>query len=203
MTSTTLDKNRTDQTEAEDQACAEERDAKEIADSLSRKAQEKQERAEQRKNREPSRLLQALGTLRPGQRGQGRGGRIGLAFWSLALRSIVLISFYLIAAVTAQAIIPALALWLHQESGATMGQLTAEGTIAMWVMPLLFMVAMLVAAELAVMRAMWRWSSRMITKLHAPSAEVEDAQTIEPARTARPKSTTTTRQSKTNRKRSK
>ena len=93
-------------------------------------------------------------------------------------------------------IIPLLGAWLHQQSGASRGALSADGSIAMWLMPLLFLVALLAAGEIVVMRGMWRWATRMIAKIRDARDEATGADVI-------PKSTTrTTNQSKTNRKRS-
>ena len=87
--------------------------------------------------------------------------------------------------------------WLHQRSGASRGALSADGSIAMWLMPLLFLVALLAAGEIVVMRGMWRWATRMIAKIRDARGEATGADVT-------PKSTTrTTNQSKTNRKRSK
>lgn len=118
-------------------------------------------------------------------------------------RGVVLIVGYLLVMVIAMTIIPLLGAWLHEQSGASQGQLTAVGTVAMWFMPLLFLVALLTAATLGVLRSMWRWSSRRIAVLHAarfPDTDQEAAATGSDTPT---NSTPSTTNRKKNRKRSK
>ncbi|MEV7953024.1 hypothetical protein [Streptomyces sp. NPDC088141] len=118
-------------------------------------------------------------------------GRSSVVVWAGFFRAIVLLADYLLAFITAMVVIPVLGAWLHQQSGASKGMLSTDGTIAMWLMPLLFLVALLAAGEIVVMRSMWRWATRMIAK-------IRDARDVTPKPTTR-----TTNQSKTNRKRSK
>ncbi|WP_215544916.1 hypothetical protein [Amycolatopsis sp. CA-230715] len=79
-----------------------------------------------------------------------------------AIRLLVLVADYLLAFVTATVVIPELAVWLHRTSGAGSGKLTIDGTVAMWAVPLVFLVAILTVGEIAVMRALWQWASRAI-----------------------------------------
>ncbi|MCM2392700.1 hypothetical protein [Streptomyces albipurpureus] len=123
-------------------------------------------------------------------------GGFPVVVWAGFFRAIVLLADYLLAFVTAVVIIPLLGAWLHQQSGASRGALSADGTVAMWLMPLLFLVALLAAGEIVVMRAMWRWATRMIAKIRDARGEVTGA-VVTPKFGARP-----TNQSKANRKRS-
>ncbi|MFF8914182.1 hypothetical protein ACF08M_12860 [Streptomyces sp. NPDC015032] len=118
-------------------------------------------------------------------------GRLSVVVWAGFFRAIVLLADYLLAFITAMVVIPLLGAWLHQQSGAAKGMLSTDGTIAMWLMPLLFLVALLAAGEIVVMRAMWRWATRTIAKIrHARDAAPEPTARI-------------TNQSRNNRKRSK
>ncbi|MER6520105.1 hypothetical protein ABT246_25025 [Streptomyces sp. NPDC001553] len=124
-------------------------------------------------------------------------GRFSVVAWAGFFRVIVLLADYLLALITAVVIIPLLGAWLHQQSSASRGALSADGTIAMWLMPLLFLVALLAAGEIVVMRGMWRWATGMTAKIRDARDEATGADVT-------PKSTTTTpKQSGTNRKRSK
>jgi len=200
MTSTTLEEKRVQEDIDE---------GKKISAQIEAKAKEKQARAERaeerRKHREqnPSTLRRVLGHLKP----ETTAGGIPLMVWSVFFRSVVLLTYYLMAVATAQGVIPALGMWLHQQSGAARGELNLDGTIAMWVMPLLFMVALLLIGEVALMRAMWRWSSRMIAKMRGSAETTEGTdqseKTDQPKQTPAPAAKTTTRGNKKKRKRSK
>lgn len=104
-------------------------------------------------------------TLRHRLAARTRANGLPIAVWIVVLRGIVLVADYALALVTAVGLIPTLGVWLHRESGAAQGSLTGAGTIAMWVLPLVFLVALLTAGELALMRSMWRWSGRRIQKI--------------------------------------
>ncbi|MEW1548338.1 hypothetical protein [Streptomyces tsukubensis] len=117
--------------------------------------------------------------------------------WAGFFRVIVLLADYLLAFITAVVIIPLLGAWLHQQSGTSRGAFSADGTVAMWLMPLLFLVALLAVGEIVVMRGMWRWATRMIVKVRDARGEVAGAG-VTPKYTAR-----TTNQIKANRKGSK
>lgn len=105
---------------------------------------------------------------RKAKRGSGSSGvDVVAGLVSIALHALVLLLDYLIAVVTATTVIPALGAWLHEQSGASQGQLTEAGTFALWAMPLLFMTALLVCAEFVLMRGMWRGASRIAAKVAA------------------------------------
>ncbi|MFD0269372.1 hypothetical protein ACFVGY_22810 [Streptomyces sp. NPDC127106] len=126
-----------------------------------------------------------------------QAGGFSVVVWAGFFRAVVLLADYLLACITAVVVIPLLGAWLHQQSGASRVALSGDGTIAMWLMPLLFLVALLAAGEIVVMRGMWRWATRMIAKIQDARGEVTEADVT-------PESTTrTTNQSRTNRKRSK
>ncbi|KIF04486.1 hypothetical protein PL81_18340 [Streptomyces sp. RSD-27] len=130
---------------------------------------------------------------------RNQAGGFSVVVWAGFFRAVVLLADYLLACITAVVIIPLLGAWLHRQSGASRVALSADGTIAMWLMPLLFLVALLVAGEIVVMRGMWRWATRMIAKIQDARGEATGAD-ITPESTTR---TRTTNQSRTNRKRSK
>ncbi|GLV97765.1 hypothetical protein ACIP46_15450 [Streptomyces lavendulae] len=128
---------------------------------------------------------------------RNQAGGFSVVVWAGAFRAVVLLADYLLACITAVVIIPLLGAWLHQQSGASRVALSADGTIAMWLAPLLFLVALLAAGEIVVMRGMWRWATRMIAKIQDAPGEATGADVT-------PESTTrTTNQSRTKRKRSK
>ncbi|WP_405824632.1 hypothetical protein OG705_30245 [Streptomyces sp. NBC_00838] len=165
----------------------------EMTAPTSRAAAAKRATAKPVKEQQDSRLRTGWRRLAP----KKETGRFSVVVWTGFFRVIVLLADYLLAFITAVVIIPLLGAWLHQRSGASREALSADGTIAMWLMPLLFLVALLAASEIVVMRGMWRWATRMIARTQDARGEATGAD-------AAPKSTTrTTNQSKTNRKRSK
>jgi hypothetical protein len=103
------------------------------------------------------------------------GDGLPIVLWAGFLRLVVLIADYLVAFVTATVVIPTFAVWLHRQSGAGSGHLTMAGTIAMWLTPLVFLVAILAAGEIAVMHAMWRWGTRMIQRIRDRRADESGA----------------------------
>lgn len=148
----TKDENMTTQTLYKTDGTTEAEDIREVATPASKKV------ANERK---PSKLAGVLRRLAPEKSSDGFPVLIGAVFFRL----VVLIADYLLALGTAMVLIPMLGAWLHQQSGAVYGDLTMAGTIAMWIAPLLFLVLVLAAGEIAVMRAMWRWASRRIQSI--------------------------------------
>ncbi|PUB32482.1 hypothetical protein C8K30_1011008 [Promicromonospora sp. AC04] len=98
-------------------------------------------------------------------------GTLPLAVWAGLLRAVALAADYLIAFITAVVVVPTLGAWLHAQSGASQGTLTGAGTLAMWLVPFLFLVALLAAGEIALMREIWRWSTRTIGRVRSARAE--------------------------------
>jgi hypothetical protein len=84
-------------------------------------------------------------------------------------RGIVLLADYVLAIVTAMVFIPLMGAWLHQQAGLTETSLVGAAGIAMWLVPFLFLVVLLVAGELAIMRSMWRWSTVRLSALSETS----------------------------------
>ncbi|MFB7917086.1 hypothetical protein [Streptomyces sp. NPDC056061] len=142
----------------------------------------------EKNGRHPSQQRRPWQRLSPKKRGDG----LPVVIWTVFFRSIVLIADYLLAFTTAMVVIPMLGVWLHQQSGASQGELTGAGTIAMWLTPLFFLVALLAVGEIAVMRAMWRWGTRGIRKIRDGRAD-----------DSRPAAQTHHQGKKNNRKRSK
>ncbi|MFH7596032.1 hypothetical protein WDV06_13140 [Streptomyces racemochromogenes] len=145
--------------------------------------------------KEPTAAKPRTGWRRLAPRNQAGG--FSVVVWAGFFRAVVLLADYLLACITAVVIIPLLGAWLHRQSGASRVALSADGTIAMWLMPLLFLVALLVAGEIVVMRGMWRWATRMIAKIQDARAEATGTDVTPEATTRTPN------QSRTNRKRSK
>ncbi|MEU6263732.1 hypothetical protein [Saccharopolyspora shandongensis] len=119
-----------------------------------------------REEKRSSKLGKAWGRLSPRKSGDG----LPVVIWAGFFRLVVLIADYLLVFVTATVAIPMLGAWLHRQSGASQGLLTTAGSVAMWLMPLLFLVLILAAGEIAVMRAMWRWSTQRIQRVRAGRA---------------------------------
>lgn len=126
-----------------------------------------------------------------------RPGRGKVVFWAVFLHGLVLLADWMIAIGTATGVIPTLAAYLHQRSGANRGQLTFDGTIALWATPLLFLVLILAVAELVVMRGMWRWAARRVAKIRtAAQPEPETTPAARTGGTARGKKATNRKRSK-------
>lgn len=88
----------------------------------------------------------------------------------LFFRGLVLLADYIMAIVTAIVIIPLLGAWLHQQAGVAQVDLVGAGGIAMWLVPFLFLVVLIIAGELAVMRSMWRWASDRLNTIPETSS---------------------------------
>ena len=110
-------------------------------------------------------------------------GGFPLVLWSGFFRAVVLAADYLLAFVTAVVVVPSLGAWLHAQSGVSQSALTGAGTIAMWLMPFLFLVALLAAGEIAFMRGMWRWSTRMTERIRDARGEGNAATSMPTSRT--------------------
>lgn len=83
----------------------------------------------------------------------------GVARWVLRHVFAGVATYFLVLAMTV-VVVPNLAAFLHQESGAADGALTGAGTVAMWIMPLLFVVLVLAGITLFIVRAMWKWAGK-------------------------------------------
>ncbi|QXV57379.1 hypothetical protein CVV72_10385 [Amycolatopsis sp. TNS106] len=101
---------------------------------------------------------------------RSHGGPVLVTALILFYRGITLVADFLLACITATVVIPTLAAWLHQQSGAPRGSLTMTGAIALWIMPLFFLVVILAAGEIAAMRALWHWGTRKIHKVRVGRA---------------------------------
>ncbi|MFC4048391.1 hypothetical protein ACFOY4_01735 [Actinomadura syzygii] len=105
-----------------------------------------------------------------------------------------LIDFVLVT-VTAFGLIPMLGAYVHQQSGAAFGEYSADGAIALWLVPFVFIVVMLTVTEIAVMRWLWRAGSLRIRNLkcarfggqNAAPAEAKPPAAAEPLRRRRAK----------------
>ena len=88
-----------------------------------------------------------------------------VAVWATVIRAATLVVDYLLVMVTAVGVIPMIGLYLHQASGSAQNELTTSGTVALWIVPLLFVVTLLAVAEIALMRWLWRTGSRWIASI--------------------------------------
>ncbi|MDP9904776.1 hypothetical protein [Arthrobacter bambusae] len=96
---------------------------------------------------------------------QGIKAGLPVVVWATVIRVATLVVDYLLVMVTAVGIIPMIGLYLHQASGAAQNELTTSGTVALWVVPLLFVVTLLAVAEAALMRWLWRAGNRRIASI--------------------------------------
>ena len=122
-----------------------------------------------------------------------RRAGIPVVVWSVFFRSVVLLADGLLALTTVLTVIPMIGAGLYQQVGATQVSLTPIGTIAMWLMPFCFLVILLAAGEIAAMRAMWRWSSRVVQRIRSESL----VSSTSPGSEMVGKSTTSTRKEST------
>lgn len=85
--------------------------------------------------------------------------------WAIAIRLATVLIDYLLIVTTALSVIPMLGAYLHQQSGAPLGDPTASGAIALWLVPFLFVVVMLAVAQIAFMRWLWRTGGTRIARI--------------------------------------
>lgn len=133
--------------------------------------------------------------------GEAIGGwRVASGVRRALYRSVVLMADYVLVMTTATSLIPIVGAWLHQQSGAGQGKLTEAGTIAMWVVPFVFVAAVITAGEIAMMRGMWRWATRRIQDGAGTEAAPEEIGAGELVRTAKPRTTASRRKEGNGRK---
>lgn len=117
------------------------------------------------------------------------------------IRTSTLVFDWLLVFTTATSLVPALGAWLHMTSGAAGPGVGVDGLIAVWLVPLLFVVGMLMIGELVLMRALWRAGTRKIERMRAQLEPEDDAG--ECARPGREKTTAISGDRQRNRKRRK
>lgn len=117
------------------------------------------------------------------------------------IRTSTLVFDWLLVFTTATSLVPALGAWLHMKSGAAGPGVGVDGLIAVWLVPLLFVVGMLMIGELVFMRALWRAGTRKIERMRAQLEPEDDAG--ERARPGRERTTTSSGGKQRNRKRRK
>jgi hypothetical protein len=110
-----------------------------------------------------------------------RWGRVKMVtpvlVWAVAIRLATILVDYLLVVTTALSVIPMLGAYLHRQSGASLGEPTASGAVALWLVPFLFVVALLAVAQIAFMRWLWRTGSARIAgikraRLHDQSQDL-------------------------------
>lgn len=113
---------------------------------------------------------------------------------AMIVRAVVMLLDLLLVAMTAMSIIPSVAMYLHREllgPALLAGGVSPEGLLALWVMPMLFIVIMLAALEIVAIRVLWRWSMRLLqwhtarAIVHAPAPTAPSTSKSTPTRTAR------------------
>jgi hypothetical protein len=123
--------------------------------------------------------------------------------WAKAgfIRASILLFDWLLVFTTATSLVPAVGAWLHMKSGAAGPGVGVDGLIAVWLVPLLFIVGMLMIGEVAIMRALWQAGRRKIERMRAQlESEADGPERVGPGR----ETTTTSSGSKQrNRKRRK
>ncbi len=85
--------------------------------------------------------------------------------WAIAIRLATILIDYLLVLTTALSVIPMLGAYLHRQSGASSGDPTASGAIALWLVPFLFVVVLLAVAQVAFMRWLWRTGTARIAAI--------------------------------------
>lgn len=86
------------------------------------------------------------------------------------LRAGIVLACLLLVLMTATVLIPLLGAYFHQQSGAAAHTLTVDGTIAMWLLPLVFVIVVITCAELYFMRWLWEAGSRRIAAVKKTAA---------------------------------
>lgn len=91
--------------------------------------------------------------------------------WCLRMivRGLILIVDYVVILMTVTMAIPTMGVWLYDQVRTTQGQLTVQGLIAVWAIPLLTLVAFTVIGECVVMRWWWRALTRVVDTRLTPS----------------------------------
>lgn len=101
----------------------------------------------------------ATGGLSLGDRLFLRFGRVGAATVHrvalLAMLALVVVLSYLMVLFSAVSIVPNLAVLVQQGTGITL-EMRLDAVVAGWLLPVLFLVAALLVAEVFLVRAMWR-----------------------------------------------
>lgn len=127
----------------------------------------------------------ATGRLSLGDRLFLRFGRIGAATVHrvalLAMLALVVVLSYLMVLFSAVSIVPNLAVLVQQGTGITL-EMRLDAVVAGWLLPVLFLVAALLVAEVFVVRAMWRTARGAGRRLKKALFRLEDAQaTVSPS----------------------
>lgn len=87
----------------------------------------------------------------------------------MIVRGLILIVDYVVILMTVTMAIPTMGVWLYDQVRTTQGQLTVQGLIAVWAIPLLTLVAFTVIGECVVMRWWWRALTRVVDTRLTPS----------------------------------
>lgn len=93
--------------------------------------------------------------------------------WAAAIRLGTVVAAYVLAFLSATQVVPVIGLYLYQQSGVATSAtpVATNGLLAVWVVPFVFVVALLAVAEVALMRWLWRLGTRRIERLRARDTE--------------------------------
>lgn len=113
------------------------------------------------------------------ERPSGWRGWFSATAWTLTMRGLVLLLDYLIVFTTVTYLIPQAAFWLYLQAGLTNTQELNAAAVALWLLPLAAGVALLVVAEVYLLRGLWRWATRRIEAFSAKRTDTTQERTPE------------------------
>lgn len=87
--------------------------------------------------------------------------------WATVIRLLTALCAYILIAVTVMYIIPLLGMFLYSQAGLNQVDANADGTIVVWLAPFAFVVIMLAALEIFMIRWMWTLGSKKIAAMKA------------------------------------
>jgi hypothetical protein len=103
------------------------------------------------------------GEKQPGKTRYLLNGGLSVIVTVLIAAAVLLID-YVVAIYTAVSIVPNIAAMIQQATGVTTG-MSFDVVVAGWLLPVIFLTALIFAAEVFLMRALWRASRRVNTSL--------------------------------------
>lgn len=111
----------------------------------------------------------------------------------IILRIALLLIFWVMALITAVVVVPMLGMWLHQQAGVAAGDLSLQGLIALWIVPLAFLASLILIGLFLLMRSMWTWGTGLASgKPLLRRAAAEDTEDTEDSTEDRPSKKSTT-----------
>lgn len=105
--------------------------------------------------------------------GASAGSKLLMSMKATGLRVANVLFAVLLIEVTAVKILPLIAMWLWEQLGLVLsGEPTMQALLALWLVPLLFLSAGILVAEITVIKVFWRWSSGRINAMKAAANPV-------------------------------